>query len=146
MLQVTRITSADELLPLAGDWNRLASDVPFRQFAWHHAWWRHYGVAGRELFVLVVRDAENPNHVRGIAPWFIEGTPSRGRVIAPLGSGEVCSDYQSLLTQPGDAQAVSEAIADWLTAAASDLNSNNAWDLLHLDSIPTSDEAMSRLV
>jgi CelD/BcsL family acetyltransferase involved in cellulose biosynthesis len=146
MLHVSRISTVDELLALAGDWNRLAGDVPFRLFAWHHAWWRHYGGSPRELFVLVARDAETRNQIRGIAPWFVESTGSRGRVIAPLGSGEVCSDYQSILTQPADAEAVTDAIADWLTASANDQCSGSAWDLLHLDSIPTDDEAISRLV
>jgi CelD/BcsL family acetyltransferase involved in cellulose biosynthesis len=170
MLHVTRISATDALLPLASDWNRLAADVPFRQFAWHNAWWRHYGGGPRELFVLVVREggtgvspvpsAETKltmqrhgqdasatlGPIVGIAPWFVETTSSRGRVIAPLGSGEVCSDYQGVLALPADAEAVTEAIADWLTTTASDHTSHHAWDLLHLDNIAADDVAIGRLV
>jgi CelD/BcsL family acetyltransferase involved in cellulose biosynthesis len=166
MLHVTRVSATDALLSLSGDWNRLAGETPFRQFVWHNAWWRHYGGGPRELFVLVVSEggtgvspvpsAESKPHwqdasatrgrIVGIAPWFIETTGARGRVIAPLGSGDVCSDYQSILTLPTDAPAVTEAIADWLTDTADDQASHHGWDLLHLDNIAADDVAVGTLV
>ncbi len=142
MLQVRRINTDAELASLANDWNRLARDVPFRLFAWHANWWRHFSTATRRLYVLVVED-EN-NLVCGIAPWFVEKSGGRGRTIAWLGSGLVCSDYQTILAIPDYVDSVTEAIADWLTDAAAD--SLDGWDLLQLEAVAAATSAMDRLV
>ena len=140
MLNVCRITSTEQLAELRDDWDRLSAGMPLRGFAWHSSWWNHFA-ENAELFVLVVRDESQA--VVGIAPWYIEQRAGQGRVIAMLGSGEVCSDYQSILVEAKHADAVTDAIADWLDAAT---DSDNAWDLLHLDAITTNDETMTKLV
>lgn len=142
MLQVRRIRTADELALLAEDWDRLSRDVPFCRFAWHANWWRHFATATRRLYALVVED-EN-NLVCGIAPWFVETSGGRGRTIAWLGSGLVCSDYQTVLTIPDYVDSVTEAIADWLTDAAAD--PIDGWDLLQLEAVAAPTPAMDRLV
>ena len=37
-------TDLATLAPLAANWNKLARGVPFRQWEWNEAWWRHYGL------------------------------------------------------------------------------------------------------
>lgn len=143
MLHVRRITALDDMAPLADDWNRLAGDVPFRCYPWHAGWWRNYAGPGRELYVLEVRDAQG--NVVAIAPWFLELTAARGRVLAWLGSGKVSSDYQSLMVSEEHAEAAAEAIAAWLAAAGDD-GQSGPWDLLHLDGVDAADKPMGELI
>ena len=139
MLNVRRIADSDKVQQLSRDWDRLAGCLPLRSFAWHSSWWKHYGDQ-RELYVLVVQD-ENQSVV-GIAPWYAQQLTGQGHVLAWLGSGEACSDYQSILVQPDNADAVTEALSEWLDAATAD----DSWDLLHLDAAPTHDAAVTQLV
>lgn len=139
MLEVRRISDSGCLQELSRQWDRLASNVPLRSFAWHASWWKHYGDQ-RGLYALVVHDADES--IIGIAPWFVEQRPGQGRVLSWLGSGEVCSDYQSILVQEEHADAVTEALAEWLDKAAGD----DTWDLLHLDTVPTRDATVASLV
>lgn len=141
MLHVQRITAADDLSVLRDDWNRLSGDVPFRRFAWCAAWWKHYQSSQRELYVLTVRDAQQS--LVGIAPWFLERHPAQGRFVQWMGAGETCSDYPSVLTSAENADVVTEALANWLSAAA---EGEDRWDLLHLDNAPADDAAIARLV
>lgn len=141
-MHVRRITSAEEFASLRQSWNTLAREVPFRGWEWQHAWWRHYG-ASRELFLLA---AEENGTLAGIVPLFLEQSAARGRVLRMLGSGEVCSDYQSVLTTPQNEEAVTAAVARWLTAAGPISASENAWDLLELSGIESTDCAVAQLV
>jgi CelD/BcsL family acetyltransferase involved in cellulose biosynthesis len=143
-MHVQRIDSPEALAALADDWNRLAGDHPLRRYEWHAAWWQHYAEARREKFILVVRDDRGA--VVGIAPWFVEPLATRGRVLSWLGSGEVCSDYPSLLLSPDSLDPVTDALADWLVHAASGPVVTDRWDLLHLDAVEAVDEAVARLV
>jgi CelD/BcsL family acetyltransferase involved in cellulose biosynthesis len=121
--RVVRFRRLDRLAPLAADWDRLARGVPFRSWAWLSTWWRHYGPGpGRggaapsaRLFVLGVFDPAG--RLLGVAPWYAESSPSQGRVLRFLGSGEVCSDYLSVLCEPQAEDRVAAALADWLTRA-----------------------------
>ena len=140
MFNVRRIADSDQLQLLIQDWDRLAGANPLRSFAWHKNWWKHFG-AGRYLYVFFVCD-ENQSIV-GIAPWFAEQRPGQGRVLAWLGSGEVCSDYQSVLAQDEHIDDVTEALADWLAGTSA---GNDAWDLLHLDAVPSFDPVVTKLV
>jgi len=142
MLHVSRLTHSEELSALRDDWNRLAGDVPFCRFPWHAVWWKHYQASGRELYVLLARD-EQQNLV-GIAPWFLDCRGPQGRTVKCLGSGEVCSDYQTLLSDDAHAEAVTEAFAFWLTAAAD--TRDDGWDLLELDCVPASDRVMTHFI
>ena len=70
----------------------------------------------------------------------------RGRVLRPLGSGEVCSDYLGVLCQPAREEAVVGALADYLVQNALDDGPDALrWDLLALDGVDTEDRAMSAL-
>ncbi len=77
----------------------------------------------------------------GVAPWYLERSAIWGRVIRLLGSGEVCSDYVSVLCQPGFETAVAHALAEWLTTRGRLL-----WDLIDLDGVDDLDGVTSALV
>jgi CelD/BcsL family acetyltransferase involved in cellulose biosynthesis len=149
-MHVTRVSTASELAALLRDWNCLAGGVPFRRHEWLVRWWTHYGTEhgandrpkgtrpGSELFVLAVRDSAD--HLVGIAPWYIEPTPTGGRVVRFLGSGEICTDYLSLLATPEFAPQVATAVADYLHEPAA-----RAWDALDLEGIDAEDATIRRL-
>jgi hypothetical protein len=117
--RVVRFGSLEGLASRAADWDRLARGVPFRGWAWASHWWRHYGQgqegkrAKTELFTLGVLDPAGA--LAGIAPWYVESSAAEGRVVRFLATGEVCSDYLSVLCAPGKEAAVADALADWLT-------------------------------
>ncbi|MBN1589672.1 MAG: GNAT family N-acetyltransferase [Pirellulales bacterium] len=142
-MRVHLFDNFDDLAPWADHWDRLAAGVPFRSWTWATTWWRHYGeqVAGRRLFVLGVFD--HRNILIGLAPWYLEGDGRRNRVIRFFGSGEVCSDYLSLLAEPGLKKAVVGALAHRLLRSTNPGNENNdnpaRWDMLELTGIDSRD-------
>jgi len=144
-MQITRITEFDRLAPLSTEWNCLARGVPFRRFEWHQSWWRHYGAAPRskdcrrELFVLAVHD--DAGQLVGVAPWYLERSAAQGRVLRFLGSGEVCSDYCSVLCPAEFESEVASALADGLSGEL-----HKTWDLLMLTGVDAKDMATRRLV
>jgi CelD/BcsL family acetyltransferase involved in cellulose biosynthesis len=105
------------------------------------------------LYVLLVLDkppsANAPGSLIGAAPWLLESSGPRGRVVRMLGSGEVCSDYMSLLALTGREDHVARAVAAWLIEAAegrNDSESKNSWDLLELTGVASSDATIAQLV
>lgn len=128
----------ERLAELAAVWNSLAGAVPFRSFEWMDSWWRHYQLPGWQTYLLTVEDAVG--QIVGIAPWCLARTPIAGRVVQFLGSGEVCSEYQSILVRPGHEPAVAEALSQWLAGEGAD-----DWDVLHLDPIEAADPAVTAL-
>lgn len=146
-MQARCITRWDELAALAPEWDALARGVPFRSWEWLGAWWRHYGLAasdprGRRLFALAVRDAGQ--RLIGLAPWYIEPHPVQGDVVRFLGSGDVCSDYLSILCLPGREEAVAAALADWLCSPRH--HAEQPWDLLALTGVDAADGVTGRLI
>ncbi len=156
-MRVELLSTPESLTPLFPQWNCLTRGVPFRRWEWLTSWWKHYG-QGRELFVVAVFDDGGSNGQEalvGLAPWFVENTASRGRVIQFLGSGDVCSDYLSLLTTPEYEESATIAIAQWMTNAAVSNASLSAeskkgvaavqtkWDLLQLSGVASDDSAMA---
>lgn len=155
---VQRITTWHELLAIEPHWNALASEVPFRTWDWLATWWKHYGLeptksaaqrpraCDRQLCVLAVyreplpTDESVASQLIGIAPWYIERTKLKGRVLRWLGDGEVCSDHVSILCQPHDAQQVAAQLAETLTDQFDD------WDLLELNHVDADDAAVSQLL
>ncbi|MBA4018532.1 MAG: hypothetical protein C0483_15305 [Pirellula sp.] len=141
---VTRIRTLAALRPLTAAWSALAGDVPFRAPEWLMPWWEYYGEPHpgrrprRELCVLVV---ERAGEVVGIAPWFIDRSPLWGNILKQLGTGEVCSDYQTLLVAPDCMEEVAAAVADFLS-----MEMRNEWDRLDLDGCTIDDAALAALV
>ncbi len=113
-MEVVRLRALDEVAGLPETWDLLAAGVPFRSWEWNRTWWRHYRDDG-QLYVLCVRDG---SQVVAVAPWYVSRHPARGRVVRCLASGEVCTDYQTVLCLPGREPEATAAIADWLMAAA----------------------------
>lgn len=150
-MRVACYNTLDELTPYAECWDRLAAGMPFRAWAWAQRWWLHYGQRHptRRLFVACVHDANND--VLAIAPWFVERSASRGRVLQFLGTGEVCSEYLGVLCDPARVEPAMEALAGWLhlpggTARRGAAALNPGWDLLRLSYIDKHDGVALRLM
>jgi CelD/BcsL family acetyltransferase involved in cellulose biosynthesis len=148
MMRTVCFNSFDELGPYAGDWQQLASGVPFRSWTWLSHWWQHYGPpddsGARRLAVLGVFD--DAGGLMGIAPWYLDCSALHGRVLRPLGSGEVCSDYLSVLCHPAAEDAVVQALADYLIESAGNARPDTLrWDLLQLDGVDAADRIVERL-
>jgi CelD/BcsL family acetyltransferase involved in cellulose biosynthesis len=113
--RIRRLGSLQELWPLRAPWNALAGDVPFRSFEWLESWWRAYGAgADRELCALAILDGED--QLLGLAPWYAERIGAQRSVLRFLGSGEVCSDYLTILCREQCEELVVTALVDWLCA------------------------------
>lgn len=97
--------------------------------------------------MLVVVDADG--ELLGVAPWYIEPVRARGRVLRFLGSGEVCSDYHTILSRPGAEETVAKAVANYLCQASDDDDDHaegaNDWDLLHMEGVPRDDITLAAL-
>ncbi len=145
-MTVRIITSEHELSALRVAWNQLAVGHPFRSWDWQVAWWRHYGRApGRRLHLLACFEGER---LIGLLPLYRRLT-AQGRVLRPLGSGEVCSEYLGLLAAPGRASEVAERMVDALSglgAASGQGTIARTWDLLLLDSQDASDDGLLQIV
>jgi CelD/BcsL family acetyltransferase involved in cellulose biosynthesis len=136
-LSVQVIADLQPFSDLKSDWDRVCCGLPFRTFAWHFNWWRHFG-SGRSLLILAVYDSKQ---CIGIAPFCIERSLSVGRVVQFMGSGEVASDQQSILSVSGRCDEVATALANWFAgqhgAGSADLPNSHtavdAGDLLELD-------------
>lgn len=157
-MRIQRISNWEELAELAPAWNRLARGVPFRSWEWLGPWWRHFGAAAlpqtsaRELFVVAVYDSAGPrsaSELIGLAPWYCERKGARSAVRF-LGSGEVCSDYLTVLSAAGRETDVAAALADWLVALRKDNAGKGsgpfAWDRLEFSGIADDDVAMKSLL
>jgi CelD/BcsL family acetyltransferase involved in cellulose biosynthesis len=151
-MQVVRLTSLDELAGLRDEWNELAGGVPFRSWEWLESWWRVYQQpASRqvsELFTLAVRDS--PGRLAGLAPWYVQRSASQGRVVRFLGSGEVCSDYLTVLSRPECEEQVIDSLAHWMSeptdlAAGQAAADRNSWDLLELSAVAADDHVIRGL-
>jgi CelD/BcsL family acetyltransferase involved in cellulose biosynthesis len=149
-MRVFCLKTLAELAPYADDWDRLAAGVPFRSWTWLSHWWRHYGPLGdadglrTSLAVLCLFD--DADALVGIAPWYLDCSAMRGRVLRSLGSGEVCSDYLGVLCQPTREEAVVGALADYLVENALDDGPDALrWDLLELDGVDAGDRPTSAL-
>jgi len=138
IMHVDIIEDARELTQLGGEWDALARGVPFRLHAWLAGWWRHYG-EGKRLHVLAVRDAQR--RLIGIAPWYVESSAVWGRTIRQLGTGEVCSDFLSLLAAPGEDDRVAETLAAHVCRHRS-----MRWDCLRLEGVDAEDTLTAHFV
>jgi CelD/BcsL family acetyltransferase involved in cellulose biosynthesis len=150
-MRVHCFTSLDELTPYADNWERLAAGLPFRGWAWLSNWWQHYGPQNdaealrTRLATLGVFD--NDDALIGIAPWYLDCSAIRGRVLRALGSGEVCSEYLGILCHPGREEAVVESLADFLMQSAFDGEPEALrWDLLDLDYVDAEDREVPALI
>ena len=115
------------------------------------SWWRHYGedhAERRRPCVLCVFDRRDV--LVGIAPWYVRPAGAWGGVLRFFGSGEVCSDYLSVLCQPGFEDDVAQTLADWLLQrreSESELvgNDTDRWGLLELTGVDAQDRITALL-
>jgi CelD/BcsL family acetyltransferase involved in cellulose biosynthesis len=155
--RVKRLSTFAEIQPWVGQWNSMVRGVPFRRWEWLESWWRQYGPEPgqqrqlRELFVLAVFDSRET--LIGLAPWYLERSASQGRVVRFLGSGEVCSEYLSLLCVEGKEEIVARGMAKWLTESTKagyhdpeGGQSSDRWDVLKLSAIASDDHAIALLL
>jgi CelD/BcsL family acetyltransferase involved in cellulose biosynthesis len=138
LLTVAAARDEASLARLAKPWDVLAGDIAFRSATWARNWWRHYRDSRSRLLVLLVADEQGD--IVGIAPWFVSRSPGLGRVVRFLGSGEVCSDYLTILAAPEHAPAVAARLADWLAGEGA-----AEWDLLDLTGVERADPAIGQL-
>lgn len=167
-LNVVRFERWESLQPWAQQWDRLARGVPFRSWAWQSSWWDQYGAdeaeaGGKEARVAgglkVARAARRASALSvlgvfatdgglvGLLPLYRQNTWWLGRVLRFLGSGEVCSEYLSILCEPEWEAAVASALATWLAQAnrSQPLDPNARWDLLELSAVDAQDSGVARL-
>ncbi|HVA49347.1 MAG TPA: GNAT family N-acetyltransferase [Pirellulales bacterium] len=146
-MEVECITGWDELAGLAPYWTALARGVPFRSWSWLGAWWRLYGHADdhggpRRLFALAVYDRDQT--LVGLAPWCLDSSARQGNVVRFLGSGNVCSDYLSILSLPDHEAEVADALADWLCQEP--CAENPPWNVLMLSGVDAGDRVTCRFI
>jgi CelD/BcsL family acetyltransferase involved in cellulose biosynthesis len=144
IMQIVRFNTLTELQPYSQAWDHLAASVPFRGWTWLSTWWRHYGeepnASGgrRELFVLAVFD--EGDMLIGLAPWFLEYSVASGMVVRMLGSGQVCSDYLTILSATGKEEDVAEIVAEYLTESTPEARADcPRWDHLELTGVDYED-------
>jgi hypothetical protein len=163
-LEVFQLSTLAELASLRSRWNELAAGIPTRSWEWIERWWRVYGNTSRsvapanhatsstiekELYLLAV--FESPDRLIAIAPWYIEHSLNYGRTLRFLGSGEICTDYSTILCEPGRERPVTEAlartlcnplhVADWLTQ-----NSVRHWDRIEFTAVAQQDRILQQLL
>ena len=148
-MRIVEFSNLQELAPYAVPWDHLAAGVPFRTWAWMSSWWRHYGheassPCGGRLLVLGVLDPSD--RLVGLAPWHLQRRRSQGAVLRWLGTGEVCSDYLSLLCEPAVEDCVAEALADYLLGRRENGQRGPRWDLLEIEGVDAEDGAVTQLV
>ena len=137
-LRVIAARDESQLQGFGLQWDALAGDVPFRSWTWTQTWWQHYREPRGRLLTLLVFDDQN--ELVGIAPWYVTQSPGQGRVVRFLGSGEVCSDYLTLLARPELTAAVAKRVGDWLANEGA-----TEWDLLELSGVEEGDPAIRSL-
>ncbi|HEX4414644.1 MAG TPA: GNAT family N-acetyltransferase [Lacipirellulaceae bacterium] len=149
-MRVERVNEWSGLQALQREWNALSAGKPLRSWDWLATWWTFYGrseKSNRDLFVLAVYDDDatpsNDNTIRrlvGVAPWYIEQSTLKGRVLRWLGDGEVCTDHSSFICAPEHIQLVAESLASAVIEQFDD------WDAIELDSVDSDDAAVRTLV
>jgi CelD/BcsL family acetyltransferase involved in cellulose biosynthesis len=95
---------------------------------------------------MVLGALDGSGRLAGIAPWYLQRSAAKGWVLRWLGSGEVCSDYASILCLPEDAECVTEAVAAYLTGSSCESGSPHGWDLLEVDGVDAEDSNVTRLL
>ena len=143
-MRVHCVESFEELRCLAEDWRRLTANSPFQSWEWITSWYATLG-AHFKLCVLAVYD--DAGRLIGAAPWCLQESFARGRMIRNLGTGKACSDYVGILCHASAREQVAQAIVSFLDEMPSQGGRGPLeWDLLELDGVDASDYAMQVLV
>lgn len=142
-LTVEQLTCLNGDHALVTAWNILAGDNPFLGWEWLECWWRHYGSSQpdgrRSLLLLAVRDSIG--RMVGLAPWYLDYSLLDGWAIRFLGSGEVCSEYPTVLCESGYQDAVAEVLSRWLL-----VESPIHWNVLDFSAVAVDDPFLASFV
>jgi CelD/BcsL family acetyltransferase involved in cellulose biosynthesis len=145
-MRITRHETFDELAPWRGRWNELARELPFRRWEWLASWWMHYCEYGLNKSLLLLAAWEESRLI-GLAPWYVSRLWPDGKAIRPLGSGEACSEYSTVLCESGFEDGVAGIIAEWLMDASSVASDDGIeWDRLELLSAAGTDTVIPCLL
>lgn len=152
MLKLDVIENESELNPLLRDWERLSTATPMQSPTWMLAWWEAFRTSSSRLRVIVVRD--EADSVLGLAPWYAHSQPALGTTIKFLGSDRACSDYQTILCQPGSEEAIVRTLSEWLSMGKHSPSGESsswtsrafAWDLLDFDGVAVTDTTMDLFI
>jgi CelD/BcsL family acetyltransferase involved in cellulose biosynthesis len=113
---------------LQPEWNELlhrsTSDRVFSTWEWQSTWWEAYNPG--QLWVISCRDDED--RLIGLAPWFIENHPTKGRVVRSIGCVEV-TDYLDIIVDKAYIEPILNCMASYVNAHRS------LFDLLDLCNI-----------
>jgi CelD/BcsL family acetyltransferase involved in cellulose biosynthesis len=124
---------------LKPEWNELVRrsccDTLFLTWEWQSTWWKHLGEGGLRL---VGFRADGDGRLVGIAPLFHTQTGDGKDVLFLVGCRDV-SDYLDLIVEPGQENAVYNALLDYLEGDVP------AWDLVDFCNIPQESPTFVRL-
>lgn len=140
-LRVKIIEANEDFAGLRGQWNELLehseANTIFLTWEWLYTWWQHFN-SGRQLAIILI---EHDDQLVGIAPLFCEYIRIRGFIplqsLQWLGTGEVGSDYLSLICKVGYEEEVCKMVCEQISH-----NAKN-WDLLRLTDLPSTGQAYS---
>jgi CelD/BcsL family acetyltransferase involved in cellulose biosynthesis len=122
---------------LQSEWNdllhRSTSDRIFSTWEWQATWWQAYQPG--QLWVISCHDEQD--RLVGLAPWFIENHPTKGRVVRSIGCVEV-TDYLDIIVDTAFIEPVLECFASFV------LDNVALFDLLDLCNIPEQSPNLER--
>lgn len=128
-MKLTAYDQIDLFDQLQPEWNELlhrsTSDRIFSTWEWQSTWWKAYQPG--QLWVICCRDEQD--RLVGLAPWFVENHPAKGRVVRSIGCVEV-TDYLDIIVDTTFIEAVLECFASFVLEKAA------SFDLLDLCNIP----------
>lgn len=112
-MQLTVHQQSNLFEDLRPEWNdllhRSPSDRIFSTWEWQVTWWNAYQPG--QLWVITCRDDDG--RLIGLAPWFIEDHPVRGRVVRSIGCVEV-TDYLDVVIDAAYIEPVLGCLAAYL--------------------------------
>lgn len=136
-MKLTAYEDIDLFAQLQPEWNELLhrsiSDRIFSTWEWQSTWWQVYQPG--QLWVITCRDEQN--RLVGIAPWFIENHPVKGRIVRSIGCVEV-TDYLDIIADQHFVEPVLNCFASFVAKHMSN------FDLLDLCNIPQQSATLER--
>ena len=122
---------------LKPEWNDLVHrscfDTLFLTWEWQSTWWKHLG----EGSLLLLGFRQDDGRLVGIAPLFLTQEDGGHSVLSLNGCRDV-SDYLDLVIEPGQEDAVYEALLDHIEAEAT------SWDLVDFCNLPQDSRTLVR--
>ncbi|QDV24958.1 GNAT family N-acetyltransferase [Aureliella helgolandensis] len=128
-----------ELAEYTEQWRRLAQ-TPLQSPEWLLNWWDAYSSPVATLNTLTV--CSPSGQLLGLAPLYFRDSWGMGRTLRFLGSGEACSDFQSILCVPGYETPVAAAISQALIDSSGD----GGWGICEFEGVGTHDPVLGQVV